>query len=287
MEEKLAREPERIGEVASLYYGCERNAAETETSDWGSVTDKTRLALICSCNNFTVGNFNSAPENQDQRGLWILPSYFNHSCLPNARRAFYGDVMVAFTMVDIKQGEELTFSYESLSDSYEYRKSHLMTYGVVCDCRLCELDREDPRCTEREELAEEIDKLVENPPKGKTLVPTLTRLVDQIRETYIGRSELKTQLYWPLRALADAHQKMGEYAEAVKYFHEAVNCIPESAMPVWGVWAYVPMAECYDRMRRPRTARRYARMAADLHRIRSGHDDELFMKINTNIAHLL
>ncbi|KAH7716361.1 TPR domain protein [Aphelenchoides avenae] len=288
IEERLARQPERIGEVAGLYYGRERNAAKTQKSDWESVPDKTRLDQICWYNTFSAGPINRARKNQTQGGLWILPSYFNHSCLPNARRAFYGDVLVAFAVVDIKRGEELTFCYIALEESYEYRKRILgETYDVVCDCRLCELDREDRRYMEREELAEEIDKLVENPPKAKTPVPTLTRLVDQIRETYDGRSELKTQLYWPLKALAGAHQKTGEYAEAVKYLLEAVNCVPESAMPVWGVWAYVPMAQCYDLMRRPRTARRYARMAADLHRIRSGHDDGLFKKINTNIAHLL
>lgn len=84
-------------------------------------------------------------------------------------------------MVDIKRGEELTFCYIALEESYEYRKRILgETYDVVCDCRLCELDREDRRYMEREELAEEIDMLVENPPKAKTPVPTLTRLVDQV-----------------------------------------------------------------------------------------------------------
>lgn len=37
IEERLARQPERIGEVAGLYYGRERNAAKTQKSDWKSM----------------------------------------------------------------------------------------------------------------------------------------------------------------------------------------------------------------------------------------------------------
>ncbi|KAH7716360.1 TPR domain-containing protein [Aphelenchoides avenae] len=289
MKEKLKRQPEMIAEVADLYYGRERDTAKAQKSDWRSVTHKTRLERICWYNTFKAGLFNRAPENQMHGGLWILPSYFNHSCLPNTRRAFYGDTLVAFAAIDIKQGEELTFCYVPLEESYEHRKRILGEgYDVVCDCRLCEVDREDPRRQAREELTRgTILPLIERPQTPATIVPILTRLVDQIRETYDRRSELKTQLYWPFKALGDAHQKMGEYAEAVKYFDEAVKCVPESMMPVWGVWAYVPMAECCDLMRRPRTARRFARTAADLHRTSTGHDDELFTKIYTDIAHLL
>ncbi|KAH7716362.1 hypothetical protein AAVH_16259 [Aphelenchoides avenae] len=286
--EKLERQPERISEVAGLYYGCERNAATTQETDWKSVTDPTRLGLICSYNTFLTEAFNRGSENR-ARGLWILPSYFNHSCLPNADRTFYGDVMAVFAMMDIKQGEELALGYTPISDPYEQRKSHLAKYEVVCDCRLCEVDREDPRCTEREQLAEEIIKNLTEKPQDSNGIRVVKRLVDQLRETYANRPEdLRTQLYYPLKAIANAHQAKGEHDAAVKYLREAVKCIPESMMPLWGVWAYAQMAVCCDRMRRPRMARRYARMAADLHRIRTGHDDELFKKVHTaNIAHLL
>ncbi|KAH7724045.1 TPR domain-containing protein [Aphelenchoides avenae] len=265
--EKLERQPERISEVAGLYYGCERSAATTQETNWKSVTDPTRLGLICSYNAFLTGAFNRA----------------------NTDRTFYGDVMTAFTLMDIKQGEELSLGYTPISDLYEQRKSHLAKYDVVCDCRLCELDREDPRRTERQQLAEEITKNLTERPQNSSALHVLTRLVDQLRETYASRPEdMRTQLYYPLKALANAHQAKGEHDEAVKYLHEAVRCVPDSLMPLWGVWAYAQAAVCCDRMRRPRTARRYARMAVDLHRIRSGHDDELFKKVHTaNIAHLL
>ncbi|KAH7716333.1 hypothetical protein AAVH_16230 [Aphelenchoides avenae] len=289
IEEKFARKPERIVEVAGLYYGCERSAATSRESDGKIVIDRNRLLLVCSYNTFQIAPYSDAPEPQPQEGIWILPSFFNHSCLENACRTFYGDVMTAYALADIEQGEELTLSYVPLMDSYVHRKSNIAEYDVVCDCRLCELDREDPRCKEREQLAEgTIEKFMERPHSAQEAIPTLTRVMGQISESYAGRPEdMKTQLYWPLKTLAIAHQAKEELAEAVKYLLEAVKCIPECAMPIKGVEAYVHIAESCDFMRRSRTARRYARVAADMHRIRSGHDDELFKKISTDLAHLL
>ncbi|KAH7716697.1 TPR domain protein [Aphelenchoides avenae] len=289
IEEKLGRQPERIAEVAGLYYGCERHAATPRESDGKIVIDRNRLVLICSYNTFQIEPFSDAPEPRADQGIWILPSFFNHSCLENAGRTFYGDVMTVFALADVKQGEELTLSYVPLMDSYEHRKSGIAAYDVVCDCRLCELDREDPRCKEREQLAEgTVEKFMERPHSAQEAIPVLTRVMDQISESYADRPEdLKTQLYWPLETLAIAYQAKREHAESVKYLLEAVKCIPECAMPIKGVWAYAQMAESCDSMRRPRTARRYARMAADLHRTSTGHDDELFKKIYTDIAHLL
>ncbi|KAH7711302.1 TPR domain protein [Aphelenchoides avenae] len=289
IEEKLARQPERIDDVADLYYGCERNATATQKSDWGSVTDPDRLMRLASYNAFQAEGFDHAPGRfleETQRGLWILPSYFNHSCLQNAHRTFYGDVMTAFTVVDVKQGEELTFGYMPLMTPYERRTKHLWEfYDVVCDCRLCEADSAYPICSKHVELVKETIETWND--KREEAIPAVTLLVEQIREMYVGRSELRTQLFMPLKALANAHHAKEEHAEAVQYLLEAVQCVPESWMTVYGIWAYVQMAVCYDLMRRPRTAHRYAQMAADLHRICSGHDYELFKKIYRNVAHLL
>lgn len=33
-------------------------------------------------------------------GLWLVPSYFNHSCVPNCQRVFFGDTMFLYANKD-------------------------------------------------------------------------------------------------------------------------------------------------------------------------------------------
>jgi len=44
-------------------------------------------------------------------GLWLLPSFVNHSCCPNARRLHVGDYLIVHASRDLKAGEEITFAY--------------------------------------------------------------------------------------------------------------------------------------------------------------------------------
>ncbi|KAL6660057.1 hypothetical protein ACP70R_002179 [Stipagrostis hirtigluma subsp. patula] len=46
-------------------------------------------------------------------GLWVLPSFINHSCHPNARRTHAGDHAIVHASRDIKAGEEITFAFEA------------------------------------------------------------------------------------------------------------------------------------------------------------------------------
>ncbi|GLT54654.1 hypothetical protein SLA2020_278360 [Shorea laevis] len=41
-------------------------------------------------------------------GLWLLASFINHSCSPNARRLHVGDYVMVHTSRDVKAGEEIT-----------------------------------------------------------------------------------------------------------------------------------------------------------------------------------
>ncbi|KAG4165411.1 hypothetical protein ERO13_A13G077601v2 [Gossypium hirsutum] len=41
-------------------------------------------------------------------GLWILVSFINHSCNPNARRLHVGDYVIVHASRDVKAGEEIT-----------------------------------------------------------------------------------------------------------------------------------------------------------------------------------
>lgn len=67
----------------------------------------------------------------------------------NVRRVFYGDMMFAYAMCDVREGQELTHAYvDVLYDgtnytSYAKRTLDMRIYNCTCNCRLCELDRAD------------------------------------------------------------------------------------------------------------------------------------------------
>ena len=76
-------------------------------------------------------------------GLWILPSYFNHSCVDqNIFWFFLGDLMFVRSLRPISKGEELVLSYYLIHD-YEERSRSLKSVGIDCQCRLCKLDRSE------------------------------------------------------------------------------------------------------------------------------------------------
>ncbi|KAF3923141.1 hypothetical protein ABW20_dc0107877 [Dactylellina cionopaga] len=71
-------------------------------------------------------------------GLWILPSYMNHSCVPNARRVILGDMMILRAAVDMPKDTEILISYTDPKLDYETRREMFQTsWGFTCTCPLC------------------------------------------------------------------------------------------------------------------------------------------------------
>ncbi|CAM8979959.1 unnamed protein product [Rhodiola kirilowii] len=85
-------------------------------------------------------------------GLWLLPSYINHSCCPNAQRLHIGDHVIVLASRDIKAGEELTFAYFDVFKPLEKRREMLATWGFRCRCRRCEFDERVLSNTEMSEI---------------------------------------------------------------------------------------------------------------------------------------
>lgn len=243
--------PETARDVSALYDGKDRSTAQPEPPGNPSLE---RLIAVCKFNAFTTEGFTDLPAHRDfehkpLRGLWILPSYFNHSCLRNAHRTYYGDVMTVFAIADAKNGDEITINYVDPMDSYTVRASRLkLGHGFVCDCRLCELDRTDPLYQKREELVQVgLDLQAVAAEEPGLVIALLERQLSKIRATYTTRQELMMQLYSPLKSLGNLHQALGNYTPATKYFIEALECLPESSVTLHGVRTYAQIADCYDR----------------------------------------
>ncbi|XP_054825759.1 methyltransferase FGSG_00040 [Prosopis cineraria] len=75
-------------------------------------------------------------------GLWLLPSFINHSCCPNSRRLHVGDYLIVHASKDIKAGEEITFAYLDPLSSLHKRKEMSVTWGIHCRCRRCKFESE-------------------------------------------------------------------------------------------------------------------------------------------------
>lgn len=88
-------------------------------------------------------------------GLWILASFVNHSCSPNARRLHIGDCVSIHASRDIKAGEEITFAYFDVLLPLKKRRELSRRWGFSCNCKRCRF--EQVICIEREEQVREIE----------------------------------------------------------------------------------------------------------------------------------
>ncbi|XP_058096383.1 methyltransferase FGSG_00040 [Magnolia sinica] len=75
-------------------------------------------------------------------GLWILASFVNHSCNPNARRLHIGDHMAIHASRDVKAGEEITFAYFDVLEPLKKRRELSKTWGFYCKCKRCRFEKE-------------------------------------------------------------------------------------------------------------------------------------------------
>uniref|UniRef100_A0A914QK96 SET domain-containing protein n=1 Tax=Panagrolaimus davidi TaxID=227884 RepID=A0A914QK96_9BILA len=155
----LQNNPKRAKEVYDLYAGADDTVTNEEILF--GVIDAARIQRISAFNRFASDdlapgvNFAKFAGIKDNSHLFILPSYFNHSCLANAHRTFYGDVMVIHATVDIKKGEEICLSYVSPLLEYSVRKQKFNAWKFTCNCELCAIDSKDKFSVKRDQMIAE------------------------------------------------------------------------------------------------------------------------------------
>jgi tetratricopeptide (TPR) repeat protein len=142
--------------------------------------DGGQLNAIRSYNSFGSANHvrveeagqpkDKSPDTDSQ--LHIFPSYINHSCMPNADRFSFCDVMVIRAMRSIPKGEEVFLSYLGIGSAFEDRKDHLSKWFTQCDCQLCQIDRDLPssRRNQRKRWVEQIDEAGQSLKKMRSAV---------------------------------------------------------------------------------------------------------------------
>ncbi len=92
-------------------------------------------------------------------GLWWLPSFINHSCMPNSSQILVGKALFVFASRELQAGEEITRAYFDIFQPHQQRKD-LSTkgWGFVCHCPRCKL--EDALHTPLSQVTNHYTKLV-------------------------------------------------------------------------------------------------------------------------------
>jgi tetratricopeptide (TPR) repeat protein len=190
--QKLLSNPSQIPRVMDKFgdwQGTTESKDVFSTED-GPVVDVFRVQDIISRNGFGVGaQYGEEGARNASTGLFTYAAYVNHSCIPNLKREFLGDLIILRAIRDLSQDEELFLAYDENPD-YDARQAALMTtWGFECQCKLCEAEKADEEETrkKRRELMKEADEFVEKENWAGAKRLTLRRaqrLAKSIEETY-------------------------------------------------------------------------------------------------------
>lgn len=77
-------------------------------------------------------------------GLYPLAAMLNHSCTPNAVRVFCGEHMLVHATHNVKEGEELLWSYIPPTSGYQDRQHSIHKFGFTCTCTRCTIEKSIP-----------------------------------------------------------------------------------------------------------------------------------------------
>lgn len=165
--------------------------------------DILRIEGAASYNAFAVEKIGPArfkPSDADSSevgmALYGLASFCNHSCLPSARRTFFGDVIILRATRPIQQGEEITVEYIGGSGPLSARDK-LSRWKFRCTCLQCAADRADgtSACSLREQIL-----------KGwlskEVSIDEAAKRLDQVRKTYSDTPERRSCGIKPALSLA-------------------------------------------------------------------------------------
>jgi len=120
------------------------------------------------------------------RGIWILPSFINHSCVPNAHHYFIGEFMFVRATANIPAGTEITIRYTEPNTKLSVRETIFQKHEFRCRCQLCNEERSEPlevQATKRKLW----DTFLEMTEKGSFTQEGLQALVDKLSDEGLNK----------------------------------------------------------------------------------------------------
>lgn len=145
-------------------------------------------------------------------GLWVLPSFINHSCHPNARRTHIGDHAIVHASRDIKAGEEITFPYFDVLVPVSKRREASRAWGFECKCGRCRFEAEDSI------LGHEILKLENYLVGGGDIGAVVMRLEEKMRKSMVKERQkafLRASFWSAYSALYDSDKLMKKWGRRI------------------------------------------------------------------------
>ncbi|OEL26703.1 hypothetical protein BAE44_0012273, partial [Dichanthelium oligosanthes] len=145
-------------------------------------------------------------------GLWILPSFINHSCHPNARRTHVADHAIVHACRDIKAGEEITFPYFDVLVPVSKRREASRAWGFECKCDRCRFESEDS--TLKQEILKSENDLVNGGDMGALVV----RLEEKMRKSMVKerrKAFLRASFWSAYSALYDSDKLVRKWGRRV------------------------------------------------------------------------
>ena len=153
-----------------------------------------------------------ATKRQEERGVWYVPSFINHSCLPSVHQRFIGDISIIQANTELKVNQEITLSYIYVYkyDGVDERKRELRErWGFNCMCELCEFES-DPanrdkiaRSFQLRDVTQKLCSLSSNP--LQIIAPAQYRLladaVELARELQLSHKMFSASLWQAILAL--------------------------------------------------------------------------------------
>jgi len=110
-----------------------------------SLQEMERICRVVQCNAFGFTRVQRKSKKEMSRcwscGIWMLPSFLNHSCTPNVASVIVGDAMMIVASRSLKSNEELTVSYFDIFRPLKERRcSMLKSWSFICCCKRCQVE---------------------------------------------------------------------------------------------------------------------------------------------------
>lgn len=233
----LKENPEKCRELYNLYAGPEYNSHMEPIDDNHSYgIDVQRIEAICLYNQFGSGNVGLVSDNEKERscGLYLSPSYINHSCVDgNSVWYWKKDFLFVSAFHDIAKDEEILISY--VPPVKEKSQKALDKYGFLCDCRLCVRDRQDNSTVKikRSNLISRLDAILnkyENGQHGKITDDDdrmMTMILKSLNDLRKDTPELNLSYADKLELVASVYLRNGEHLKSVRTLEQMYNLISD------------------------------------------------------------
>ncbi|GLJ09724.1 hypothetical protein SUGI_0114770 [Cryptomeria japonica] len=126
--------------VSQKYYKLaekEKNRKILRILNCIALDDSCLAAMQENCKESVI--FNDVPSRL-YYGVWLLPSFINHSCLPNAARINVGDIQRIHATRKISKDKEIIIPYFNVFVPYPSRQRSSAAFGFGCVCERCEIE---------------------------------------------------------------------------------------------------------------------------------------------------